>query len=104
VVSCLQELAPWSSRLWWSSNWSGHGSFCVVVVVLFVGSAFLSFTVVQAHSDKRAAAARHGMVRCFMDMDGRWRCDFAVRDCVIDWSIIWGVTLIVEGPGNESTG
>jgi hypothetical protein len=40
----------------------------VVVVELFAGSTFFSFTVVHAQSDKRTAAVRHEMVRCFMSM------------------------------------
>ena len=40
----------------------------VVVVVLFAGSTFFSFTVVHAQSEKRPAAARHEMARCFMGM------------------------------------
>jgi len=76
----------------------------VVVVVLFVGSAFLSFTVVQAHSDKRAAAARHGMVRCFMDMMVVGVVTLQYEIALSTGQIIWGVTLIVEGRGNESTG
>ena len=39
---------------------------CVVVVMLLVGSVFFSFTVVQADSNARAAAARHGMIRFFI--------------------------------------
>jgi hypothetical protein len=76
----------------------------VVVVVLFVGSAFFSFTVVQAHSDKRAAAARHGMVRCFMDMMVVGVVTSRYEIARSADQIIWGVTRIVEGPGNESTG
>ena len=44
---------------------------CVVVVELFTGSALLSFTVVQADSDTRAAA-RHGMMSFFTSIDVVW--------------------------------
>jgi hypothetical protein len=83
---------------------TGAGTVVSAVVVLFVGSAFFSFTVVQAHSDKRAAATRHGMVRCFMDM---MVVGVVTSRCEIARSagqIIWGVTRIVEGRGNELTG
>jgi hypothetical protein len=75
----------------------------VVVVVLFAGSVFFSFTVVQAHSDRRAAA-RQGMVRCFMDM---MIVGVVTSRCEIARSagrIIWGVTRIMDGRGNEATG
>ena len=39
---------------------------CVVVVELFTGSALLSFTVVQADSNARTVAARHGMISFFI--------------------------------------
>jgi hypothetical protein len=70
---------------------TGAGTVVSVVVVLFMGSAFFSFTVVQAHSDKRAAA-RHRMVRCFMEMMVvgvvTWRYEIA-RSA---GQIIWGET------------
>jgi hypothetical protein len=83
---------------------TGAGTVVSAVVVLFVGSAFFSFTVVQAHSDKRAAAARHGMVRCFMDMMVVGVVTLQYEIALSTGQIIWGVTLIVEGRGNESTG
>jgi len=82
--SCLQELARGLLRCGGRGDWS-----CTVVsavVVLFVGSAFFSFTVVQAHSDKRAAGNKAWDGKVFHGHDGRWRGDFAVRDCAIGWS------------------
>jgi len=80
---------------------TGAGTVVSVVVVLFVGSAFFSFTVVQAHSDKRAAA-RQGMIRCFMDMMVvgvvTWRYEIASSA----GQIIWGETRIVEDHGSSS--
>jgi hypothetical protein len=76
----------------------------VVVLVLFMGSVFFSFTVVHAHSDKRTAAVRHEMVRCFMGMIVVGVATLRYEDTPSVGQIIWGVTRIVEGRGNELTG
>ena len=70
----------------------GAAVSCVVVVELRVGSAGLSFTVVQADSVARTVAARHGMISFFMSI-------MVVRTIILRYEItrsvghlLWGVT------------
>ena len=56
VVVELAGIVPWS----------------VVVVVLLVDPSFFSFTTLQADSDTRTAAARHGMISFFISIIVVW--------------------------------
>jgi hypothetical protein len=66
---------------------------CVVVVELRVASAFLSlFIVVQADSDTRAAAARHGMISFFINTLVVWMVTLHYKITPSVGHILWGVT------------
>lgn len=66
---------------------------CSVVVVLGVDASFVSFTLVQAESDTRAAVAKHAMISLFISIIVVWFVNLQNEIRQLVGQTPWGVTL-----------